>query len=286
MREASETVPREVAPHVWVLACRTPTLPPATHTNSYLIGSGQCVLIEPAPNDPAEQERLVAWVEDAREHGKEPVAIIATHHHDDHVGGASALRRRLALPLWAHRETADRMKAPVDRYLEEGCAVELDGPEPMVLQAVFTPGHAPGHLCFFETRSGAMVVGDMVASVGTIIVEPGDGDMTAYLASLERMRSFDATQLLPAHGEPIADAESHLVSYIKHRMMREAKVEAALASKSEATSRELVPLAYDDAPPTVWPLATLSTEAHLIKLEREGRAERLPEGRWRPPHRG
>ena len=123
----------------------------------------------------------------------------------------------------------------------------------------------------------------MVASVGTILVEPRDGDMQQYLASLERMRSLRPRQLLPAHGLPIADACERLSFYVQHRLARERKVEAALASLAGAASvEELLPVAYADAAQAVWPLARLSLEAHLIKLEREGRAHRH-DGRWSLP---
>lgn len=272
----------EVVPWVQMLPLRTPTLPPATHTNSFLVGSGQAVLVEPATPYPDELQRAVAWVEEARADGVDPIAIVATHHHADHVGGAVELARRLALPLWAHRLTAARLEGRVRfaRHLEDGERIELDGPSPAALRVLHTPGHAPGHVCLIDERSSAMIAGDMVAGVGTILVEPRDGDMTAYLASLERMGGEDPSLLLPAHGAPLRDPAATLAHYVRHRLERERKVLAALeAHGASATPSELVPVAYDDAPPLVWPLAALSTEAHLLKLEREGRVRREGE-RW------
>lgn len=272
----------EVVPSVQLLPLRTPTLPPATHTNSFLVGSGQAVLVEPATPYREELERAVAWVEEARADGLHPLAIVATHHHADHVGGAIELARRLALPLWAHRLTAERLEGRVrfERHLEDGERIELDGPSPAALRVLHTPGHAPGHVCLIEERSGAMIAGDMVAGEGTILVEPKDGDMSAYLASLERMRAEEPTLLLPAHGGPLRDPGATLAHYVRHRLERERKVLAALGARgASATPSELVPVAYDDAPPVVWPLAALSTEAHLLKLEREGRVRREGD-RW------
>lgn len=277
----------EVVPGVQMLPLRTPTLPPATHTNSYLVGTGEAVLIEPATPYPAELDRAVAWVREARRAGIAPVALVATHHHRDHVGGASALAERLGLPLWAHRLTAERLAGELTfaRLLEDGERLRLDGPTPMTLRAVHTPGHAPGHLCFVEEASGAMIAGDMVAGVGTILVEPTDGDMGLYLASLERMRREEPSVLLPAHGWPLYDAQGVLRHYVAHRLEREAKVRAALARHGgPATPMDLVPDAYDDAPKAVWPLAALSTEAHLRKLEEDGAARRVDE-RWAPADR-
>jgi glyoxylase-like metal-dependent hydrolase (beta-lactamase superfamily II) len=116
--------------------------------------------------------------------------------------------------------------------------------------------------------------------VGTIVIQPEDGDMQAYLASLERMDTLDARQLLPAHGLPITEARERLRFYVQHRLKREAKVFDALAGLgSERRLDEIVPVAYADTPPMAWPLARLSAEAHLIKLEREGRVARRGE-RW------
>jgi glyoxylase-like metal-dependent hydrolase (beta-lactamase superfamily II) len=216
------------------------------------------------------------------------VAIALTHHHIDHVGGAEFLANELGLPIWAHEATAARLpKLSIARRLAEGESFVLDGEIPQQWTALHTPGHAPGHLCFHEASQRVVVVGDMVASVGTILIEPTDGDMIAYLAQLARLASLDASLALPAHGEPIGDDGAGAPTpralfefYIAHRLSREAKVEKALvaAGPAGATGEALVPVAYADTPPFVWPLARLSLEAHLIKLEREGRARRAGEG--------
>ena len=266
----------EVVGAVRMLPLRTPTLAPATHTNSFLVGAGRAILVEPATPYPDELERAIGWVAEERRRGIEPMAIVATHHHPDHIGGARALASRLALPLWAHRLTAARVpELAFERLLEDGERIELDGAD---VRVIHTPGHAPGHVCLLEERSGAMIAGDMVAGVGTILVEPTDGDMRLYLASLERMAGAGPSVLLPAHGDPL-EPEATIARYIAHRLERERKVfEALLRHGSPASAPELVPAAYDDAPPAVWPLAALSTEAHLIKLEGDGRVERTSDG--------
>jgi glyoxylase-like metal-dependent hydrolase (beta-lactamase superfamily II)/8-oxo-dGTP pyrophosphatase MutT (NUDIX family) len=279
-----ESLRWEVVPWVQMLPLRTPTLPPATHTNSYLVGSGEALLVEPATPYDDELERAVAWVEESRRAGISPVALFATHHHRDHVGGARALAARLGLPLWGHRLTAERLAGELrfDRLIDDGERIALDGPVPVTLRAVHTPGHAPGHLCLVEEASGAMIAGDMVAGVGTILVEPNDGDMALYLESLERMRREAPSVLLPAHGWPLHRADAVLAHYVAHRLEREAKVRDALGRHGgPARPMDLVPDAYGDAPKAVWPLAAMSTEAHLIKLERDGAARRTDDG-WHP----
>jgi glyoxylase-like metal-dependent hydrolase (beta-lactamase superfamily II) len=267
-----------------MLPVRTPTLPPATHTNTFLIGTGEAVLIEPATPYREEQDLMVQWVQSARLRGVEPVAILATHHHPDHVGGAMALRERLQLPLWGHAMTAQRLDGivEIDRLIQDGERIELDGPTPTALTALHTPGHAPGHLCFIEEASNIMIAGDMVASIGTIIVEPTDGDMLLYLESLRKMSTLEPAGLLPAHGTLIEQPQAILNFYIEHRLMRERKVVDALEARGKASRpRHLVASAYADTPKALWPLALQSIEAHLIKLEREGRVWKEGD-RWAP----
>lgn len=257
---------------------RTPTLPPATHTNSYALGEREVILVEPAT--PYEDERR-AWAEWARAidgSGRSIKAIVVTHHHGDHVGGASFFARELGLPVWAHEATALRLPGvAVERYLHEGDVVTLDGPTPQAWKALHTPGHAPGHICLLEEASGVVVVGDMVASVGTIVIDPREGDMAAYLAELARLAGLGAKLALPAHGDPIDEPEALFRRYIAHRQMREAKVMSAVALGTvvgPAPIEALVPFAYSDTPKELWPIARLSLEAHLIKLLREGRVKR------------
>jgi len=269
--------PRKVAPGVSFFPAVTPTLPPATHTNSYAIGDREVLLVEPATPHDDERRAWLDWARSFSSQGRRLVGILLTHHHPDHAGGASFFADELGLPLWAHRETASRLPAlSITRHLDEGEEILLDGAMPTKLAVLHTPGHAPGHLCLFDEETGTVIVGDMVASVGTIIVDPVDGDMIAYLDQLERLANLGATVALPAHGEPI-DAPSVLFRhYIKHRLGREAKVVAALATfgPKGASAEALVPVVYSDTPAFLWPLAQQSLLAHLVKLEREGRVTR------------
>ncbi|MEY4514726.1 MAG: hypothetical protein RLZZ450_6848 [Pseudomonadota bacterium] len=274
--------PTDVADGVSMLSLRTPTLPPATHTNAYLIGTRELVLVEPASPYPEEIAQATAWVEGRLAQGHTLRAVLLTHHHSDHIGGAEAVRSHFGVPIWAHDRTAERLanKIKIDRVLDDGERIELDGPVPMSLEAIHTPGHAPGHLCFYEPQSRSLIAGDMVAGVGTILVEAVDGDMQLYLASLAKMAELDAARLLPAHGLPIEDPAARLAFYVQHRLGREAKVVAALGTfAAPASLDELVPIAYADTAKQAWPFARMALEAHLIKLAREGRASQHGE-RW------
>ena len=257
--------PREIASDISLVAARTPTLLPATHTNSYAIGRQDVVLVEPATPYEDEQREWVEWARAFGSTGRRLVALFATHHHTDHVGGAALLAKELGLPIWAHELTAARIDAPVVRHLVDG-EVVVDA-----WTALHTPGHAPGHLCLFDARSRAAIVGDMIASVGTILIAPGDGDMQVYLEQLARLAKLDAFVALPAHGDPVDEPTAVFERYIAHRLMREAKILDALRVAGEATSEELVALAYADVSPAIWPIAKLSVDAHLEKVVREGR---------------
>src|SRR5438067_504290 len=149
------------APWIRVVPVRTPTLPPATRTNCYIVGdAARAVAIDPATPYADEQARLDAYLAD---HGIRLESIVLTHHHVDHVGDAARLAAKHSVPVAAHAETASRVagRVAVARILADGD--ELDY-APKKLRALFTPGHAPGHLCFVDAAAHAIVAGDMVAS--------------------------------------------------------------------------------------------------------------------------
>jgi len=274
--------PRSVADGVALFPARTPTLPPATHTNSYALGTRDVLLVEPAT--PFEDERR-AWLDWARglaSQGRHLVAIFATHHHIDHISGARFLAAELDLPLWMHGANLDWIDdIPVTRQLTDDELIELDGPQPMAWRCLHTPGHAPGHLCLYESHTGTAIVGDMVASVGTILIDPSDGDLSEYLRQLARLERLGAEVALPAHGDPITDPGSHFRHYIQHRLMREEKVVSALNQATEPASvTSLLPGAYSDTPRELWPLAARSLESHLVKLENDGAATCNDSGLW------
>jgi glyoxylase-like metal-dependent hydrolase (beta-lactamase superfamily II) len=265
----------DVAPGVVRVAVATPTLPPATHTGCYLVGRSDLLAVDPGSPYPDQQEGLAAAIA-ARGTLR---AIVLTHHHADHSGGALALAAATGAPIMAHRDAAARLegRVAIDRYLSDGDRVDLGGRR---VEVLLTPGHAPGHVALRDLDSRATIAGDLVAGLGTILIDPDDGDMATYLESLERLLASDVGALLPAHGPVFDDGPAKLRQYVAHRRMREDRVLAALADEPRA----LAPLcaeAYADTPSFLWPLAERSLLAHLDKLVAEGRAVRTDDAGWR-----
>lgn len=270
-----------VAPGVERVAALTPTLQPATHTNSYALGDREVLLVEPATPYEDEQREWLSWARGLVTQGRTIVAVLATHHHADHVGGAALFTRELGVPLWGHARLAGFVEAPLGRALADGDEIALAGPAPTRWRVLHTPGHASDHVCLLDAEHGTLIVGDMVASVGTILIAPGDGDMTEYVAQLGRLGALEGKVALPAHGDPIVEPSRLFRAYIAHRAMREEWVRKA-AVEHGGTLEELVPVAYADTRPELHPIAKLSLEAHLLKLLTEGLVSRT-DGRYGPP---
>ncbi|HYM79975.1 MAG TPA: MBL fold metallo-hydrolase [Candidatus Limnocylindria bacterium] len=256
---------------------KTRPLPPATHTNVYLVGEQEMAMIDPGCSDPEEQERLFALVELLAEDRRRLKLVLLTHHHPDHIGAVEAVRARYQVLVAGHAETGKHVR--LDFSLEDGEFVPLvPGVGDWNLQAVHTPGHTRGHLCFYHGRTRSLFTGDhVVGGGGTVVIDPPEGDMADYVRSLERVIEMPVEVMFPGHGPPQGAAKRSFRWLLKHRQGREAQVLAALDAEPH-TLAALVERAYQDTAKELWPYAERSLLAHLLKLEGEGRARREGEG--------
>jgi glyoxylase-like metal-dependent hydrolase (beta-lactamase superfamily II)/8-oxo-dGTP pyrophosphatase MutT (NUDIX family) len=268
------------SPGVLMIPLDCQGVPPTTHTNTFLIGRGPAYLVDPGPVDPAEQERLFEALA-----GRRIDAIVLTHHHPDHIGAAAACAERFKVPILAHPLTAKLLqgRVVVDDTIQDGARIDLGtaphGRGHWALHAIHTPGHAPGHLAFYEPDYQLLFAADMVSTLSSMIICPDDGNLQHYLDSLERLQEYPTRLLLPAHGPPTMRAALLLEETINHRISRERQLLEALELGPQ-TVEELVVELYRGYPPEVRKLAALQVETGLIKLEADGLVRR-EDGRWR-----
>ena len=262
----------EFRPGIFLFPVKTPTLPPATHTNCYIIGGSELIVIDPASPYEEEQKNLDAFIDNLIAEGRRVREIFITHHHPDHHAGVDHLRARLGVPVAAHPLTADRLagRLKIDRVVEDNELIELAGEPGWRLRALYTPGHTRGHLCFYEENTGALMTGDLIVGIGTVVIDPPEGNMRQYFDSLQRLLELPKlSSLFPAHGPAIGSAVPKIREYIGHRIMRENKILDAVRAGA-GTTTEIVEKAYTDVSPTLYWLAERSTAAHLEKLEEDG----------------
>ena len=246
-------------------ALRTPTLPPATHTNAWVVPvEGGVAVVDPGAPEPADQAPLLALLDAVAAQGRPLREVWLTHDHADHVGAAAALADRFGVPVRGHALARGRVPGAEVLPFREG---DLAGGRFLVLE---TPGHAREHLCYLDEVTGALLCGDLVSTLSTIVIDPPEGDMAEYERQLARMRALAPRTLYPAHGPPAPDAVERLAAYLAHRREREELVVAALVPGGRL--EEITARAYPELPAAVHPVAARSCLAVLEKLVAEGRA--------------
>ncbi|HEV8690620.1 MAG TPA: MBL fold metallo-hydrolase [Ideonella sp.] len=236
-------------------------------------------VLDPGPDDLRTEAHLQAVLKAAAP-GR-IVRIVVTHTHKDHSPATARLVEltgaRVVGRVASHPEWQDAHFKP-DEQPQDGDRIVLG--EGATLRAVATPGHASNHLCWLLEEERLLFTGDHVMQGSTVVINPPDGDMATYLASLERLLAFDLQWFAPGHGFLMAAPHDEVRKLVAHRLAREAKVAAALQAAGEASAEALVPTVYGDVPASRHGIAARSLTAHLIKLEQDGRVRRNG-GKWR-----
>jgi endoribonuclease LACTB2 len=253
---------------------RAPTKPPATTTNCYVVGTRDFVVVDPGSPYEDEQRALADYVRELLAGGRRLREIVLTHLHPDHVAGAEALRAGVGgdVPVAAHRTTAEALAGSVrvDRFVEDGDAIELEGEPSLTVRALHTPGHTRGHLALYEERAGALLTGDCIVGIGSVLIEPPEGSVRDYLGSLERFRALPHLKvLLGGHGPAVGAPREKIDEYITHRLRRERDILAAVRAGA-ATPAEIVARVYTDVHPRMHAMAEGAVTAHLEKLCEDG----------------
>ncbi len=261
--------PDQVSPLIRRVVAQNPG--PFTYlgTGTYIVGRGEVAVIDPGPADPAHLAALLAATA-----GERIVTILTTHTHADHSPLAHPLAqasgaRVLGLPapgVDSGFEEAEQAGFRPHQILRDGERIAGPG---WTLETIATPGHASNHLAYGLAEENALFSGDHVMGWSTTVVSPPDGDMTAYLASLERVAQRGFEVLWPTHGPPVTEVAPFLAAYREHRIERERQVIGELAAGPRRIA-DMVPVLYAAVPARLHPAAAHSVWAHLIKLVREG----------------
>jgi glyoxylase-like metal-dependent hydrolase (beta-lactamase superfamily II)/8-oxo-dGTP pyrophosphatase MutT (NUDIX family) len=277
--DAGAIHPIYFSPAVRMIPLHCHGLPPSTHTNAYLVGTGPVYLLDPGPTDPEEQRRLFAVLDEEAAVGRRLTAVVLTHRHPDHVGAAAACSRRYGVPVLGHPLTARALagKVEVRGELGEGSRLDLgEAPAggPWHLETMHLPGHAPDHLAFYEPRYRLLFAGDMISTLSSVVIAPPEGDLRVYLASLRRLLELPTRLLLPAHGSPTARPVQTINEALAHRAKREEQLVQALADGPRGVA-EIAAGLYQGLPAVMIRFAELQVLAGLHKLRAEGRAEEI-----------
>jgi recombination protein RecT len=257
-------------------------------TNSYIVGDAATgyLVIDPGPNDAAHIGRL--W----RATQGDIRVIVCTHSHADHSPGAAPLQalcekaKPPILGLSSAPTARSSARFAAERELLDGERLVLSGTDAEgqkithTLRAIHTPGHAANHVCLVLEEDGLLFSGDHILNGSTTVVDPPDGDMNAYLESLDKLDAACAASevggidfILPAHGYVIGSARAAIAQLKAHRLKREAKIASAMKKLPQGTPEDWLPLAYDDVPERMWPVAARSLAAHVARIRQLASAQ-------------
>jgi len=256
-----------IAPGVARVLAPNPSMMTGPGTNTWLLGDPPVAVLDPGPDIPSHVEAILAAAPRLE-------TIFVTHTHRDHSPAATTLKARSGARLVGRAPPRDGLQD--ERFVPDAVPArdEIFAAGGLRLRAIDTPGHASNHVCWLLEGDGLLFSGDHVLEGVTPVILVPDGDLAAYLDALERLRHYPLRAIAPGHGRLIGEPLREIDRVIAHRLAREAKIVAALAARGAATLDELLVPVYADVPADRHALARMTLEAHLIKLEREGRAAR------------
>jgi len=236
-------------------------------TNQYIVGKELGLVIDVALSADSNMDGII---EQAEAMGVKKIAkILLTHIHSDHTGGALALRKRCGAKLGIHRSRKGYLGGEDFQY-DDNDRIDFGGGE---LHVLHTPGHESGHCCFYESGDKVLFSGDNILGYGTAVIHPPDGNMSDYMRTLERLLGFEMSVILPGHGPLIGKPEAKVREYIKHRLEREQQVIGALRANRN-TIGDITEAIYTDVSAALKRVAEFSVQAHLQKLERDGKVKK------------
>lgn len=244
-------------------------------TNTYVLGVEEVAVLDPGPDDPAHLQAILNAVTGVIRW------ILVTHTHRDHSPLAVRLARLTTAQLIGLEPPRDGRQDETftpDRRPVDGERLEFGG---FRLTAIHTPGHASNCVCYLHDDARLLFTGDHVLEGVTPVILPPDGDMAAYFASLAKLSQYDFERIAPGHGSVMDRGQRVIRLLHAHRLARENKVLAVLNVLGAADLERLTPAVYDDVAADRHRWAKLTLEAHLIKLERDGRV-RVVGGEWQP----
>jgi glyoxylase-like metal-dependent hydrolase (beta-lactamase superfamily II) len=272
--EAHYEILDELEPGIARVLAHNPSAFTYYGTQTYLVGTSKVAVIDPGPDEPEHVDALVGAVG-----GRDLLAILCTHTHRDHSPAARPLSERTGAPIigcapLALETVGPRADASFDgdyepeRVLGDGDSIQVDGRK---LIAVATPGHTSNHLCF--AWGSALFTGDHVMGWSTTVVVPPDGDMAAYMQSLDKLRKRDDRIYYPAHGQAVTNPKQYVRHLVGHRMQRERQI-LKLVGQKPRDIPDIVTNAYPGLDPRLVTAAGGSVYAHLLDLQRRGHVVR------------
>jgi len=260
-----------LSPLVRRIVAPNPSMMTGPGTNTYLVGIDEIVVVDPGPDIESHLDAIAGC-------GGDRIRwIVCTHTHEDHSPGVPGLKARTGAEVLAFDARDD---LEIDREMKDGDVIEATE---FVLRAIHTPGHASNHLCFLLEQERMLFSGDHIMEGSTVVIAPPDGDMGAYLRSLERLTALRPRlrSIAPGHGHLIEAPQAKIDEYTTHRLAREAQVLGALERAGTTTIEPIVKELYAEVPEELHPMAARSVWAHLRKLADEGKvAGDALDGEW------